>query len=311
MIHKFLILIMVLSLLSCSSGQQSGEDAGNQQQRAETQHTADVQSDLRAGDERGYTLDIRYKDRSRTLPLTLEAQGFRLNDAEVAWFVNRKPVQSTSSFQLNIQNLNKGDQVQAKAMLRDRDIFSNTIVIDNAPPAISSIKIMPEAFQPGDTIRIDAAGTDPDGDTVTLTYAWTLNGQPAGENRHLQASLKRGDFFSVTVTPYDGAAYGRPIFLERELKNLPPMIGEQQDVVFDGQTFTCTITADDPDGDALSYTLKDEPAGMTIEKGTGALTYRVPAEATGKISFTVSVTDGQGGESAKEFHLMVTDRIEQ
>jgi hypothetical protein len=311
MTYKFLFLIIVLSLLSCSSGKQSGEDTGQQQEGAETQRTADTRSDLKAGDEKGSTLEIRYKDRSRNLPLTLEAKGFRLNDAEIAWFVNRNPVQSTSTYQLTIQNLNKGDQVQAKAMLRDRNIFSNTIVIDNAPPAISSIKIMPEVFQPGDTLRVDAAGTDPDGDKVTFTYAWIINGEPAGTEQHLKASLKRGDSFSVTVTPYDGVAYGRPIILERELRNLPPMIGEQQNVFFDGQTLTCTITANDPDGDTVSYALKDEPKGMTIGKDTGVLTYNVPAEAFGKISFTVSVTDGQGGESAKEFHLDVTSRTEQ
>jgi hypothetical protein len=199
--------------------------------------------------------------------------------------------------------MKKGDRVQARAIVHGTEVASNTVEINNAPPEIVKMKIMPEFFKPGDTWWVDASGSDPDGDTVTFLYEWTKNGEPAGKGRMLESQMKRGDKISVRITPYDGADYGRPVFVEREIVNMPPWISQEKKINFDGQVLTCQIKAGDPDGDPLVYSLKAAPQGMTINPSTGLVTWNVQRGFQGTASATAVVNDGHGGEATYTFDI--------
>jgi hypothetical protein len=58
----------------------------------------------------------------------------------------------------------------------------------------------------------------------------------------------------------------------------------------------------DPDGDALTYTLVDGPAGATIDPTTGLLTWAAQA---GTYEFLLRVEDGHGGIAEQRFTLRV------
>jgi hypothetical protein len=53
-----------------------------------------------------------------------------------------------------------------------------------------------------------------------------------------------------------------------------------------------TLVATDPDGDALTWTIVSPEAGAHVDEATGALTVRVPADASGTLDVTVEVSDG-------------------
>lgn len=183
--------------------------------------------------------------------------------------------------------------------------------VKNTPPELTKIKIMPEIFKPGDTLYIEAAATDADGDDVTILYEWTKNKEAAGQDKQIGVPIKSGDKIDIKITPFDGKDYGRPIILHREIKNLPPMIIVDKNFKFEGNLFTYQVRATDPDDTPLTYSLKDAPSGMAIDKATGLIKWDVPAEVKGKVSFTASVSDGQGGEATQKFVINISEEKEK
>ncbi len=152
----------------------------------------------------GATLEIIPQEPTRNSILTLEPKGFDLSQAAVEWLVNGGVVSGPGQYQLKVSEFSRGDTIQARVKLQNGQIYSNSVQIKNTPPVISSIKWEPEIFKPGDTVGVEAAATDVDGDAVTLLYEWTRNGVPAGKGKNIEGSVKRGDVISVRITPFDG-----------------------------------------------------------------------------------------------------------
>src|SRR5262249_16277739 len=69
--------------------------------------------------------------------------------------------------------------------------------------------------------------------------------------------------------------------------------------------FSYEVTATDPDGDALSYYLDAAPAGMSIDRTTGVVTWTPDAGQVGTQRVSVRVLDGRGGEATQSFDLAV------
>jgi hypothetical protein len=296
-------VICAFLLLSCSSekGEEvqitQGEGGGAKTQTEEKAllHHAD------------YLIRIDPETGFRNTVFRLSSQNFALTDAAVQWMVNGEPIEGADDISFTPQNTQygKGDIVQAKAVIEGREVLSNTAHLKNAPPEFTRVKLMPEVFKVGDTLYVDTSVTDVDGDEVSVSYKWKKNGEPAGEGRRIESPLKRGDRVSVAIMPFDGAEYGRQVILDRKIENLPPMIIEDTVFDFDGKTYTHRVRAEDPDGDSLSYALKSSENNITIDPESGIITWSVPKGFTGSSNVTVSVTDGQGGESTRELTFSI------
>ena len=178
----------------------------------------------------------------------------------------------------------------------------------NSPPEIRSVKFVPEVFRKGDTLGVEVSGSDSDGDDVIYEYAWEKNGTPAGTTNRVEGALKRNDVIAVTITPFDGEVRGRSVTLRREIRNVPPSIEGVKDGRIEGDTYTCRVMAVDPDGDPLTYVLKDAPSGMSIDGSTGTIRWEIPPGFRGKVPATVSVSDGSGGNAL--YTMVVTVRDE-
>lgn len=303
--YKFLVCITLFFILSCSSekpaevGSQKPSEVGGGRVSELSRPPASLVSAL-------YSLQIVPTNVTRNSTIYLVAQGFNPSDAKIEWLVNGNPAISLIPNQFKATETKKGDKVQAKATIQGSEIFSNIIQIKNTPPEISKVKILPEVFKPRDTLNVEVSGNDIDGDEVTITYEWAKNGEPAGNDKRIETLLKRGDKFSVKITPFDGEVYGRSVVLHREIRNLPPMIIDDKKFNFDGKMYSYQVMATDPDGDTLTYFLKTAPSGMTIDPSTGLITWNVPPEFKGKAPVTVSVKDGHGGEAVQSFALEIT-----
>ena len=302
--YKFLLIIPLLLLLVLSCSSEKSADMGTQRLPETGSGIPREQSQPFDSFESGsYSLEITPVNASRNSTLHLIARGFNLSDAKIEWLLNGRPTMSSISPQFNAKETRKGDRIQAKAAIKGKEIMSNMIDIKDAPPEITRVKILPEIFKPGDTLSVDVSANDMDGDEVTITYEWTKNGEPAGNGKRLEAPLKRGDKITVRITPFDGEVNGPAVILNREIKNMPPMIIEDKKFHFDGKVYTYQIKAIDPDGDVLTYSLKVAPAGMTINSSTGLIQWDIPQDLNKKIAITVSVTDGNGGETSQSFTL--------
>ena len=287
--RNFLCITLLFLLFSCSSEKPSEVVSQKPQEAGGS----------------SYSLEITPVNVTRASILYVVPHGFAAADAKIEWLVNGSLVVSPIPTQLSANEIKKNDKVQVKTTIQGKEILSNIIQIRNSPPEISSIKILPEIFKPGDALYVEAAGSDIDGDEVTISYEWTKNGEPAGDSKQINTQLKKGDKIDVKITPYDGETYGRSIVLHREIANMPPMITEGKNHNFDGNIFTYQIQAVDPDGDTLTYSLKSAPSGMTINPSSGLIKWNVPPEFQGKVSFTVSVKDGRNGEALQSFNLEI------
>jgi Putative Ig domain len=178
--------------------------------------------------------------------------------------------------------------------------------VRNSSPEIISVWFVGGDGRPGNTLGVETEGHDADGDAVQFEIAWQKNGQPAGTGNRLAAPVKRGDKVTVTVTPFDGKERGKSATLFREILNTPPVIEGQEEFQVSDNAVTFHVRASDADGDPLMFSLKDAPSGMSIDRKTGWVHWLTSPGTTGKVPFTVTVSDGSGGESTARISVTIS-----
>ncbi|HEY5997523.1 MAG TPA: putative Ig domain-containing protein [Candidatus Deferrimicrobiaceae bacterium] len=162
----------------------------------------------------------------------------------------------------------------------------------------------------GEAISVNVSTVDADGDPVTVEYAWTVNGQPAGNDVHLQKPTRRGDFITVTLTPFDGKERGRSVTLRSQVNNSPPRIAGVVDVRIEGDLYTARVQAEDPDGEPVRYALVSGPNGMTVDPAEGTIRWNMPADYKGQAVFMVSARDRSGAQSTYAATIEVKETFE-
>jgi len=301
--HRLLYIISAALLFSCTAEKSDSTNIRKPSDAANRGGSDRMQPGTTDG---SYALDIISAEFTRNSILILKARGFDLSEATIVWMINGRVATNSARAQLKASEAKRGDEVQAKAILRTQEVLSNVVKIRNAPPEVESVKFLPEAIKPGETMSIEPVGIDADGDAVTFLYEWTLNGEPAGKGKSIERSVKRHDSISVKITPFDGQDYGSPVIIQREIRNLPPVIIDHKEFSFDGKIYTYQVKASDLDGDTLTYSLESASNGMTIDPANGLLTWIVPPEFKGKKNVSIIVSDGHGGTA--QYNLAITIR---
>src|SRR5262249_55931468 len=72
-----------------------------------------------------------------------------------------------------------------------------------------------------------------------------------------------------------------------------------------GQLFRYDARATDPDGDPVTYALSVLPAGMSIERLTGAIAWNPPSAQIRRQDVVLRVEDGRGGVTLQAFQVTV------
>ncbi|WP_177175901.1 Ig-like domain-containing protein [Sphingopyxis sp. YR583] len=187
------------------------------------------------------------------------------------------------------------------------------------PVTVVSVNDVPSASAPPAATTEDTpvsgqiAAFDADGDP--LTYAVTTapaNGSvtvnaSGGYTYTPNANFSGSDSFVVTVSDGNGGTtlVTIPVTVasvnDAPTASAPPA-STPEDTPVSGQ-----ITASDPDGDPLSYAVTIAPAHGTVVVGAdGSYTYTPDANFDGADSFTVTVSDGNGGTVLVTIPVTVT-----
>lgn len=171
----------------------------------------------------------------------------------------------------------------------------------NRPPVLIAPGAL--AVNPGATLNADFYVSDPDAEQtvlVSVAGAGFASVSAAGGTNYslrLAPGLTDGGPYSLTLTARDnaGATTTQTVALR---VNRPPTATSQTVAATEAVAKTITLTGNDPDGDALSYTIIAQPARGKLGALTGAnLTYVPPLGFSGADSFTFKVGDG-AAESA-------------
>ena len=138
---------------------------------------------------------------------------------------------------------------------------STSVTVANTAPVIESISLSPSAPLTDDAISASATTSDVDGDTVTLSYAWTVDGVTvAGETSATlpSSAFAKGEEVEVTVTANDGTdsvSDTASVVIGNTAPTAP--VVSLGSVVEDGDDLVCALStpSTDADGDTISYTI--------------------------------------------------------
>jgi RHS repeat-associated protein len=207
----------------------------------------------------------------------------------------------------NTHNITVGSNLLAK------DInFANIIgLAENVPPdflstpPIDAIVGRPFVYEPvvtdlnGDALTYDLV-VKPDGmvvDSATGIVVWKPTANQVGEQDVLlRVRDSNGGLdlqsFKLKVSPLNNA----PVFTSGFVS---------VNRAFVGQTYQYKFTAQDADGDSISYSLATTTSGAFIDKNTGLFTWTPQAGTEGSNTFTITISDGRGGKNNLPFGINV------
>lgn len=130
------------------------------------------------------------------------------------------------------------------------------VVIANSPPTVSARWSVDEP-RPDDGLEVIATPADADDDEVSLSYAWTRDGDAFSATGPVidSSETEPEQVWTVTITPHDGEDEGEPITLTTTIGSSGPVVESvtlAPDPAFTLTPITASATASHPDGDPTS-----------------------------------------------------------
>jgi hypothetical protein len=216
--------------------------------------------------------------------------------------------------ELEVPRVRKGTRIEVTATasdgLADSEPARAAVEVRNQRPTLTQARIEPwKTVGLGDSLSVRAAGTDPDGDPLTLHYRWHVNGRPiAAEGDSLStAGLVAGDLVYARVFASDGASESDPIDTARVrvVAATPKIVSAPGGFSADG-TFRYTVEVEEPqrDGD-IRFRLRTAPEGMRVNPFSGEIVWRPKPGQTGIHPVEVEVKDSGGAVVVQSFQVTV------
>ena len=180
-----------------------------------------------------------------------------------AWYVNGGAVSTDASIDGTL--FDRGDSVYCSVGADDGEVVGPTVESDtrtvlNEPPVVPSVSIAPGSPAEGDTLTATVgAATDADGDPVTTSYAWYVDGSVVSTAMELGSSyFSKHQDIHLEVTPNDGFGSGDPTTSATVTAvNTPPsftgLSTDPSEAAWGGSLTALTTGWSDADGDAESY----------------------------------------------------------
>jgi len=227
-----------------------------------------------------------------------------------AWFVDGRSVSTDET--LTGASFVRGAAIYVVVTPTDDTLAGAPVASDvatavNSAPVANAVTLSSAAPATNDTLSVTVSGTDADGDVLTWTYAWYVDGAPAGSGSTLSgaSAFDKGETVWVVVTPNDGTVDGAPLTSDAVgvVNTAPsaPGAAVEPELAYEGDELICSVSvgSTDVDGDVptyrfawsvdgASYTGATDSAGDSVVPGAD-----VAADETW--TCTVTADDGDGG----------------
>ena len=229
------------------------------------------------------------------------------------WIINGAPVLGATGLELDPIHAKRGDQVALEVVALDGELESapyrtDPIPVVNTPPLVSHVMVEADGEKTNRVFaKVDAV--DPDRDEIHYSYRWWRNDKQVkeGEEGALDTTgFGRKDVVVVEVTARDQDTAAAPVrSAPSALGNSPPLIVSDPASLTNREQYEYVIQAKDVDGDTVTYGLETGPPGMTVDKATGHVSWKVIPGVAGTHRVKIVVEDGQGGIAWQEFELSI------
>ena len=149
------------------------------------------------------------------------------------------------------------------------------------PTASDGAKWTDESADTSDdlVVTITTDSTDADGDPITYSYAWSVDGVPSTASTSAtlsSADTAKGQTWTVEVTPNDGYSDGPTGSDDLTIDNTVPELADATlgpDPAVEADTLICSPgTASDVDGDIVTYGYAWTVSGSTVSETSASLT---------------------------------------
>ncbi len=142
----------------------------------------------------------------------------------------------------------------------------------NRAPVIERVAFEPE--EPGalESVRAVVKASDPEGDPVSLGFAWQVNGHTIDQGGPVVTlpQTRKGDVISVRVTASDGSLESLPQEASTRVRNRAPRLGgmriEPAGGIHTGVPVTVRPSAEDADGDAVEFEYRWSVNGRSLDE---------------------------------------------
>ena len=224
-----------------------------------------------------------------------------------AWYLNNVLQASLTTNTVSASLTTKGQTwkctVTPNDGTSDGPSISATKTISNAAPTQpTTVTISPSAPPDNADLVASASGsTDADGDPVTYKYTWYKNNTQQTDlitNTVTADKTTVGEIWKCTVQGYDGTATGSgrsaQVTILPASGNSPPVLGAiGNKSVDEGSLLSFTISATDADGNPLTYSASNLPAGASFDASTRVFSWTPNYNQAGTYAGVhFQVTDG-------------------
>ena len=222
------------------------------------------------------------------------------------WLVNGAQVATTPTLASSL--FAKGNTIVVEVTPNDGTIdgtmvTSNTATALNSAPVLGTVTLSKTNPVEGDTLSVTLGGAvDADGDAITYTYKWLVNGTQVATTATLGSALfAKGNTIVAQVTPNDGTVNGATVASSTAtvLNSLPVMVTAAITPTTPNTTslLSVTVASTDADGDAVTYAYSWTVNGAVV--GTAATLPGTSFIKNDVVIVTVTPNDGTANGAAK------------
>ncbi len=174
-------------------------------------------------------------------------------------------------------------------------------VVVNGLPSAPEVSLSPDPAYTSDDLEvsIDTASEDPDDDTVSYGYAWSVDGASSSASTSAtlpSSATTKHEVWQVAVTPTDGTSSGEAVTASLTIDNSPPVLASASltpDPAGEDDTLVCTPgSTSDADGDSVSTSVSWDVSGTT-HTGLGSSLDGTYFERGDVVSCEVTPNDGE------------------